>query len=155
VGLVADVNRVFLERLRSDSRLTDKVYMGRANDMDADEPNDGDEFPPIPLPYVMVFSDDGEFKSDRASDDAVNAEFTFTVNLVGDTTIQIQAMADVVNDLLLDWRPNVPGRRSWKARKSFSTPNNMQDELMPALIYTVADWSLRSTKGKTDVRPSP
>ena len=132
-------NDAVLARLRANTLLADKVYEFQQED-------EGDPSP-LPLPYVMVFSDTATHRSDRAANQSENALFNYTLHVAGSSRTQVNAtMAEVVKQLL-NWRPVVPGRTCWKMAHNFSTPLNTRDDLRPPLFYIVDEWALQTTKG--------
>lgn len=141
MGLVGDVNAAFLARLRAHPMLSGIVYDTASRQKQGDEQ-------PLPVPYVMVFADNGQHTSELLAEMAERSLFNYTLHLVADTGSQLDRMGDAVLQQVLNWRPEVPGYRFFKARHHFSTPDNTNNRLLPTPVYRVDEIGLRCVRGK-------
>jgi len=136
---IKTVNDTVLARAREHPKLADKIWMS--------ETNEGDPSP-LPLPYIMIFADNGQRTDPLMSNTSAMIYFNYTVHYVGETRQQVDALADAFYKQWDVWRPVIPGIRSFKMKANFSTPDNTNDAIKPPLLYRVDEWGLRMVKGK-------
>jgi len=141
MGLVGDTNAAMFARLREHPLLANIVYDTASRQKRGDDQ-------PLPIPYVMVFADNGQHTSGLLAEMSERSLFNYTLHLVADTGEQLDRMGDAVLDQIRNWRPNVPGYTFFKARHHFSTPDNTNNRLLPTPVYRVDEIGLRCVQGK-------
>lgn len=137
--VVEYVQNLVLARARDVPQLADKIIMSEA---DEDDPK------PLPLPYIMIFMDNAQRTSDLIASAGEKVYFNYTVHYVGETWAQINQLVRYFYAQWNQWRPVVPGYRSFKMMPNFSTPDNTNDALHPPLLYRVDEWGLLLIKGR-------
>lgn len=142
-GPIELVNNAFIDRLKSDPEFGELVVVGGFLP-GVDETSGVARRPP----YVAVFADNGQYTSELAAQMAEMAYFVFQVTLVAEDWNQLNRMGDRFVSLIQNWRPEIPGRRCFKATHNFSTPDNTTNRLLPQPIYRVDEVGLRTVKAK-------
>lgn len=139
MGLVSDINNLVLDRAREHPDLADKIYVAETTEVDPI---------PLPLPYIMIFCDNGQYTSELVAQNDEQFYFNYTVHFVGEGFEQLNWLADRFYGQWHMWRPSVSGLRFFKMKPNFSTPDNTNDALHPPLLYRVDEWGLRGVRGR-------
>ena len=90
-----------------------------------------------PERYCVVYSTNGARSAERLTGPDVTADVHHTVHCVGMTTAQAQLVAEKVFEQVLNWTPNIAGRRSRRVRHLGSRPIAVDEEITPNLWFTV------------------
>lgn len=139
MGLIEDANNKVIERIRAAPALAQITYVSETTEEDPQ---------PLPLPYIMVFCDNGQYTSEMLTQMSSQMYFNYTIHMVGETFDQVNALGDALYGQLLDWRATgIPGARAFKMIANFSTPDNTNDSVHPPLLYRVDEWGMRLTRG--------
>ena len=138
MGLVGEVNNMVTDRAKF-GVLADKVFVSATNE--------GDPVP-LPLPYIMIFCDNGQYTSELIAQHDEQFYFNYTVHFVGETREQVDWLVDHFYDRWHRWRPAIPGVRFFKMKPNFSTPDNTNDAVHPPFLYRVDEWGLRGVVGR-------
>lgn len=138
MGLIGEVNELVIARARAGPKIADKIWVS--------ETEEGDPHP-LPLPYIMIFCDNGQYTSENLSQHDEQFYFNYTVHYVGETFQQVNWLADEFYAQWHMWRPEIAGLRFFKMKPNFSTPDNTNDAVKPPLLYRVDEWGLRGVKG--------
>lgn len=120
-----------LDRIRTDLQLASVVFDGDVKGN--------------PERYVNVWNDTGYWDGHDSHIHQVDVDVTFTIHSVGMTRQQAVWVSDRVRALLLDWAPNLPGRKCWRIRSAGSQPVQKDTDTTPPKFFAVDRFTLRST----------
>lgn len=142
MGWISDIHGAVIARARAGDGLADKIWVS--------ETEEGDPRP-LPMPYIMIFADNGQYTSDMIVQHNEKVYMNYTVHFVAETHDQVNWLADRFYAQWLGWRPEIEGFKAFKMVANFSTPDNTNDSVHPPLLYRVDEWGLRLVKGKVSL----
>ncbi|MGG7450557.1 hypothetical protein ACQ3HE_06670 [Plantibacter auratus] len=98
-----------------------------------------------PVPYVVVYSDQAVWSSERLDFAQIAADFSFMIHAVGERPDQAQAVAERVYAQLMNFRPTVVGRSCWPMKAEASQPVRPDRDGEVTLWTAVDVFDLHST----------
>jgi len=121
----------------------DPVFAGKV--VDTNDPKSATVRQP---PYLVVYSDTGTAKVERAtSERPTRLDFRFTIHCAGQDANQSRAWSGRVFNLLAGWRPTVDGYRpQGVAKQPQQIPLQFDKTFTPELVYSVDIYELVSRK---------
>lgn len=95
--------------------------------------------------YVNVFGSGRASGVERLDDRQIQVNRTYTIHCVSINPAAAGLLQDQVHAQLLNFRPVIPGRSSWRLSHEVSRAAEVDRDVTPPLWYTVDQFDLNTT----------
>ena len=95
--------------------------------------------------YVNVFASGRASGVERLDERQIQVNRTYTIHCVSTNPTTAGLLQDQVHEQLLNFRPVVPGRRSWRLSHEVSRAAEADRDVTPPLWYTVDQFDFDTT----------